>query len=132
MNGFPSGYRYTKSHEWIAVEGKTGKVGLTGYAQDQLGDITFVELPQVGRQLKQGEVFGVVESVKAASDCYAPVGGRVTAVNGRLETEPDLINRDPHGEGWIFQLEITNAAELDSLMDVETYTRYVAEQGEKG
>lgn len=129
---YPAGYRYTKSHEWIAAQGAKAKVGLTNYAQDHLGDITFVELPEVGRALKQGEVFGVVESVKAVSDCYTPAGGTVTAVNTRLETEPDLINRDPHGEGWIFELELAGGADREALMDVETYTRYAAEEGEKG
>jgi glycine cleavage system H protein len=129
---YPAGYRYTKTHEWIAAEGGKGKVGLTDYAQDHLGDITFVDLPEVGRQLEQGEVFSVVESVKAASDCYAPAGGRVVAVNQKLEGEPDLINRDPHGEGWIFELELADPAELDALMDVETYSRFAAEEGEKG
>ncbi len=131
---YPAGFRYTKTHEWVAVEGKLGKVGLTNYAQTQLGDITFVELPQVGKELKQGQIFGVVESVKAASDSYTPAGGRVTAVNSRLESEPDLINRDPHGEGWIFELELRDPAELATLMDVTAYTRFAAEaeEGAKG
>ena len=131
---YPAGYRYTRTHEWVAVEGKSGKVGLTNYAQTQLGDITYVELPQVGEQLKQGQIFGVVESVKAASDSYAPVSGRVKAINSRLESEPDLINRDPHGEGWIFELELSDPAELESLMDAAAYTRFAAEaeEGAKG
>jgi len=129
---YPAGYRYTRSHEWIRTEGRTAKVGLTNYAQDKLGDITFVDLPQVGKKVKRGEVFGVVESVKAVSDCYCPATGRVTVANARLETEPDLINRSPHDEGWIVELELDNPAELDALMDVTTYTKFAAEEEEKG
>lgn len=129
---YPAGYRYTKSHEWIKVVGNKAKVGLTNYAQDKLGDITFVELPELGRKIKQGQVFGVVESVKAVSDCYCPVSGRVTAVNAQLEVEPDFINRSPHDEGWIMELELDGLGDLDALMDVETYTKFAAAEEDKG
>lgn len=129
---YPAGYRYTKSHEWIKVMGNKAKVGLTNYAQDKLGDITFVELPELGRKIKQGQVFGVVESVKAVSDCYCPASGRVTAVNAQLEVEPDFINRSPHDEGWIMELELDGLGDLDALMDVETYTKFAAAEEDKG
>ncbi|HAI20825.1 MAG TPA: glycine cleavage system protein GcvH [Clostridiales bacterium UBA8153] len=129
---YPAGYRYTKSHEWIKVVGNKAKVGLTNYAQDKLGDITFVELPDLGKKLKRGEVFGVVESVKAVSDCYCPASGKVSAVNNQLEVEPDFINRSPHDDGWIMELELDSLAELDTLMDVDTYTKFAAAEEDKG
>jgi glycine cleavage system H protein len=118
--------RYTKDHEFIAVDGDTGTVGITVYAQDQLGDIVFVELPQVGAVLKQGDEAAVVESVKAASEIYAPVAGTVTAVNDALNADPGLINRDPAGDGWMFKITIAAPSELDGLMDETAYAAHSA------
>ncbi len=118
--------RYTRDHEWIRVEGNVGTVGISDYAQQQLGDVVFVELPEVGREVKKGEQAAVVESVKAASEVYAPVSGRVVEANARLGEEPELVNRDPEGEGWFFRLELADPAELETLMDEEAYRAYVA------
>lgn len=117
----PGGLRYTEEHEWIALAGGAGKVGITEFAQDQLGDIVFVELPEVGRSLKRGEAFGVVESVKSVSDLFSPVAGRVTAVNEALQDHPEQINSAPYGEGWIIEIELADVAEADGLMDAEAY-----------
>ncbi|HHY50243.1 MAG TPA: glycine cleavage system protein GcvH [Alphaproteobacteria bacterium] len=113
--------KYTKDHEYIRVEGSTGIVGITPYAQEQLGDIVFVELPAVGKELKQGDEAAVVESVKAASEIYAPVSGTVTEVNQALSGEPGLINSAPEGEGWIFKVALSNPGELDGLLDAAAY-----------
>jgi glycine cleavage system H protein len=102
-----AGRLYTKSHEWLTVEGKTATVGITEFAQSQLGDVVFLELPNPGRKLEAGESFGVVESVKAASDLYSPVSGRVTAVNDKLASKPELVNSDPYGDGWILKVELS-------------------------
>jgi len=127
---YPKDFKYTKTHEWIKVTGNTGRVGLTYFAQDHLGEIVFVELPEVGRVLKQGDTFGVVESVKAVSDCYAPASGKVTKVNEKLADAPELLNKDPHGEGWLFEMELSNAeADLRNLMDQEAYEKFQAEAG---
>lgn len=127
---FPKDFKYTKTHEWIKVTGNVGRVGLTFFAQDHLGEIVFVELPEVGRTLKQGDTFGVVESVKAVSDCYSPASGKVTKVNEKLADDPGLINKDPHGEGWLFEMELSNAgADLGNLMDAEAYDKFQAEAG---
>lgn len=107
--------RYTKTHEWIAVDGKTVTVGITDFAQSQLGDVVFLELPSPGRKLAARESFGVVESVKAASDLYSPVAGRVTAVNDKLTAKPELINSDPYGDGWIMKVELTGDLPADLL-----------------
>src|SRR3981189_3485136 len=108
--------RYTKTHEWISVDGKTATVGITDFAQAQLGDVVFLELPAVGRKLAERENFGVIESVKAASDLYSPVSGRVTAVNDQLTAKPELVNSDPYGDGWILKLELAGDLPSD-LMD---------------
>ena len=113
--------KFTKDHEYIRVEGGTGIVGITPYAQEQLGDIVFVELPAVGKVLKRGDEAAVVESVKAASEIYAPVSGTVTEVNQTLAGEPGLINTAPEGDGWIYKLAIADPAELDALMDAAAY-----------
>ena len=126
---FPAEFKYTKDHEYINVDGNEGIVGLSDYAQDQLGDIVFVELPEVGQELAQGDVFAVVESVKAVSDSYCPAGGTVIKINERLLDEPELINQDPHGEGWIMVIELSEPADLDNLMDLETYEKHVEEAG---
>ena len=117
--------RYTKSHEWLTVEGKNVTVGITDFAQAQLGDVVFLELPSPGRKLEAGDSFGVVESVKAASDLYAPVAGRVAAVNDKLAAHPELVNSDPYGEGWIVKLELSG--ELPSDLLDETEYKKVAE-----
>ena len=117
--------RYTKSHEWLTVEGKDVTVGITDFAQAQLGDVVFLELPSPGRKLEAGDSFGVVESVKAASDLYAPVAGRVAAVNDKLAAHPELVNSDPYGEGWIVKLELSG--ELPSDLLDETEYKKVAE-----
>jgi glycine cleavage system H protein len=129
---YPADYKYTKSHEYIKVEGNVGTVGLTNYAQDQLGDIVFLELPEVGQEVKQGEPFGVVESVKAVSDCYSPVSGKVVAVNDKLNDEPGTINADPHVAGWIMKVEIADAGELDNLMDIAAYEKHAEEEAKAG
>ena len=117
---------FSQDHEWIDVAGSVGTVGITDYAQGQLGDITFVELPAVGTALKKGDAPCVVDSVKAASDVYAPVGGTVTEANDALEAEPELVNTDPEGAGWLFKLTLTDAGELDGLMDKAAYDAFVA------
>ncbi len=122
-----AGRLYTKSHEWLTVEGKSATVGITDFAQSQLGDVVFLELPNPGRKLEVGESFGVVESVKAASDLYAPVSGRVAAVNDKLAGKPELINSDPYGDGWILKLDLSGDLP-DELMDEDAYKKF-AETG---
>ena len=114
--------RYTKSHEWVTVDGKTATVGITDFAQSQLGDVVFLELPSAGRKVAERESFGVVESVKAASDLYSPVAGRITAVNEKLAGKPELINSDPYGDGWILKLELTGDLPAD-LLDEAGYKK---------
>jgi glycine cleavage system H protein len=122
----PSDLRYTRDHEWIRVDGDEATVGITQYAADQLGDIVFVELPEAGRGLEEAKAFGVVESVKAVSDLFAPVSGEVTAVNDALASSPELVNSDPYGAGWMLKLRIAEPAELDELLDGEAYDDLVA------
>lgn len=117
---------FTDEHEWIAVDGTTATVGITDYAQSQLGDIVFVEVPASGAQVNKGGDAAVVESVKAASDVYAPVTGTVTEGNGALEGDPALVNSDPEGDGWFFKLTLSDPSELDGLMDEATYKAFVA------
>lgn len=117
---------YTKDHEWVAVEGETGTVGVTSFAQGQLGDITFVELPGVGTDVKQGDAVAVVDSVKAAADVYSPVSGTVSDANGALEGEPELVNSDAEVGGWLFRLTLADPGELAALMDRAAYDAYVA------
>jgi glycine cleavage system H protein len=114
--------RYTKSHEWLTVDGKTATVGITDFAQSQLGDVVFMELPAPGRKLDVHETFGVVESVKAASDLYSPVAGRITAVNEKLAAHPELVNTDPYGDGWILKLELSGELPSD-LLDEAAYKK---------
>jgi glycine cleavage system H protein len=111
--------RYTKTHEWVVVDGKTGTVGITDFAQAQLGDVVFLELPAVGRKLAAHESFGVIESVKAASDLYSPVAGRITAVNDKLTAKPELVNSDPYGDGWILKVELAGEVPTDLLDEAE-------------
>jgi len=117
--------RFTKDHEWIRVDGGIGTVGITHHAQDQLGDVVFVELPAVGRKATKGETVAVVESVKAASDVYAPIAGEVTEANAALADQPALVNEDAEGKAWFFKLRIADAAELDGLMDRAAYEAFV-------
>ena len=117
-----AGRHYTKSHEWLTIDGKNVTVGISDFAQAQLGDVVFLELPSPGRKLAAGETFGVVESVKAASDLYSPVSGRVIAVNDKLASKPELINSDPYGDGWILKLELTGALPPD-LMEEADYKK---------
>jgi glycine cleavage system H protein len=117
---------FTKDHEWIDVDGTTATVGITDYAQGQLGDVVFVELPDAGRVVAAGKEAAVVESVKAASEVYAPVSGTVTEANGALADTPDLVNTAPEGEGWFFRLTLSNPAELEGLMDEGAYKAFVA------
>lgn len=118
--------KFTKDHEWIRIEGDVGTVGITDYAQGQLGDVVFVDLPDVGRKLEQGKDAAVVESVKAASEIYAPVSGQVTAVNAALKDEPGKVNAAPMGDGWFFKVKLSAKAELDKLMDQAAYDAFVA------
>ncbi|MFM1919721.1 MAG: glycine cleavage system protein [Candidatus Hydrogenedentota bacterium] len=125
----PNTLRYTKDHEWVGKDGDLYVVGISDHAQGQLGDVTYVELPQVGRVVAQHEETAVVESVKAASDIYAPVAGTVAAVNSVLEDDPSAVNSDPYGAGWFFKLSGVDAAEVDALMDAAAYAKYVEEEG---
>ena len=113
--------KFTKDHEWIRVDGDVGTVGITPFAQEKLGDLVFVELPSVGARFDQGANACTVESVKAAADVYAPVGGEVTEINNRVVDEPGVVNASPTGDGWLFKINIRNAAELDGLMDEQAY-----------
>lgn len=122
MSNIPANLRYAKSHEWVRIESDgSATVGVTDYAQGSLGDITYVQLPKVGAALKQGGAFGVVESVKAASDLYAPIGGTVLSVNSALDSAPESVNRDPYGAGWILKLKPANPAEASALLDAAAY-----------
>lgn len=126
---YPEDLRYTKEHEWIRVEGEKGRVGITHYAQEQLGDVVFVELPAVGRSLRQMEAFGVVESVKAVSDLYCPVSGEVVEVNQELSRRPELVNQDPYGAGWMIVINIRDPKELQNLMTSQQYQAYLQAEG---
>ena len=125
---YPSTYRYTREHEWIEVNGNQGKVGITDYAQNSLGDIVFVELPKVGAAVEKGKVFGSVESVKAVSDLYSPVTGTVKEVNEELTTAPEKINTDAHGS-WIMKVELSDPGEVGSLLSAADYEKFIAEEG---
>jgi glycine cleavage system H protein len=116
---------FTKEHEWIRIDGLNGTVGITSYAVEQLGDITFVELPRPGRDAKQGEVLCTIESVKAASDIYAPVSGKVIVVNDQVESGPEIVNQSPEEEGWLVRIELIDPGELKSLMTLEQYREYL-------
>ena len=119
---YPSGLRYTAEHEWVRVDGDTVRVGITSFAQEALGDVVYVSLPTVGEAVVAGDTCGEVESTKSVSDLYAPVSGEVAAVNGALDATPELVNSDPYGEGWMYELRVTDAAALDGLLDVDAYT----------
>ena len=122
----PAELRYTKDHEWVRVDGDEATVGITAYAADQLGDIVFVELPESGRELRQFATFGVVESVKAVSDLFAPLSGEVTGSNDALTGSPELVNSDPYGEGWMVRIRLTEQGELDDLLEADAYDALIA------
>ena len=126
---FPSELKYTKDHEWALIQGKTVTIGITDHAQSALGDIVFVDLPKPGRNLKKGETFGVVESIKAVSDLYAPVTGTVLEIHSALSNDPSLVNKDPHVKAWMLKIEVTDPASLQDLMDAEAYSKYVETLG---
>lgn len=122
---FPENLRYTKTHEWIALQGAKAKVGVTEYAQKEISDVVFVELPQAGKVVQRAQTAAVVESVKAAFDIYAPVSGKITGANKALESNPGLINQSPYAEGWLFELELTSPAEANSLLTAQQYQEAV-------
>jgi glycine cleavage system H protein len=125
---YPTNYRYTKEHEWIDAQGGTAKIGITDYAQHELGDVVFVELPAAGKKVEAGKTFGSVESVKAVSDIYAPVNGEVVEANGELQNKPETINNDPHGAGWLIKIKLANPADVNALMDAAAYEAFISEQ----
>ena len=125
----PEGLRYTKEHEWVRVDGGAATIGITDHAQSALGDIVFVEMPEVGKSFGAGETFGVVESVKAASDCFMPASGKVTAVNESLADSPETVNADPYGEGWLVKADLSDAAKVEALMDAAAYEVFLKEEG---
>lgn len=127
---FPEDLKYSKEHEWVLVEGNVATVGITDYAQDQLGDIVFVEMPAIGDKVSKEDAFGVVESVKAVSDIYAPVSGKVLEVNDDLPDNPEMVNEDPYGDGWMIKIEMNDPEELQDLMSATEYEEYVAEEKE--
>lgn len=126
MSNTPSDLKYASSHEWARLEGDIVVVGITDHAQDALGDLVFVELPEVGDTVSAGDEAGVVESVKAASDIYAPVSGEIVAINDALEDTPELINSDPYGEGWMYKIKVADVSELDNLLSADDYEAQVA------
>lgn len=128
MSNIPSHLQYTESHEWVSIEDDgNARIGISDHAQEALGDLVFVELPVVGDEISQGDPCAVVESVKAASDIYAPLSGLVVAINEDLESDPALINADPYGDGWLFELELIDSGELDGLKDAEAYEESLEE-----
>ncbi len=128
MSTFPNDLRYTNDHEWLRAQGASWRVGITQFAVDQLGDITLVDLPKVGDTVTKGQRFGTVESVKSVSDLYAPVSGKVTGVNAALKDAPEDVNAEPYGKGWMIEIEATDKAEVDALMNADAYTKHVANQ----
>jgi glycine cleavage system H protein len=125
---YPKDYRYTKEHEWIKMDGAAGTIGITDYAQNELGDVVFVELPKVGAQLKAGQSLGTIESVKAVSEIFTPVSGEVTETNPALVDAPEKINSDPHGSAWLIKIRLSDPKEAASLMDATAYEAYVTEK----
>jgi glycine cleavage system H protein len=117
----PENLKYTKDHEWIRIEGETGIVGITEYAQGELGDIVFVELPAAGKKVEAGKAFGTIEAVKAVSDLYAPAGGEVVEINKKIQETPELVNKDPYGQGWMVKIKLSNPGEVNALLDAAAY-----------
>lgn len=126
---YPADFRYTKDHEWVKVEGGVATVGITDYAQHELGDVVFVELPKPGAKFNAGQSFGTVESVKAVSEIYCPVAGEVVEANGALANEPEKINKEPHGAAWLIKLKPANPADANALMDAAAYEAFIKEKG---
>jgi glycine cleavage system H protein len=124
---YPENFKYSKEHEWIQVEGDTGTIGITDHAQNELGDIVYVDLPKIGMTVAPGETLGSVESVKAVSDIYSPVSGEVVAVNADLAASPEKLNADPHGAAWLVKVKLSNPTELDALLSAADYQAYLGE-----
>jgi len=129
MSNIPKDLKYTREHEWAKAEGDRVRVGITAYAQEQLGDVVFVELPKVGAKVSASKAFGVVESVKAVSDLFAPVSGEVLEINAELPQKPETVNKDPYGKGWMILVKPSNAGELDQLLTAQQYEEFVAQGG---
>jgi glycine cleavage system H protein len=129
--GYPANYRYTKEHEWVLAKDGVATIGITDYAQSELGDVVFVELPDVGKKLETGKSLGTVESVKAVSEIYAPAAGEVLEANGALQNKPETINSDPHGAAWLVKIKLSNPDELERLMDGPAYEAYSAAKGKE-
>jgi glycine cleavage system H protein len=129
MSTYPTDYHYTKDHEWIRVDGETATVGITDHAQKQLGDVVYVDLPAPGAAFQANASFGSVESVKAVSELFIPVAGEITEVNSALADRPELVNQDPHGEGWMIRIKVQDPGELSGLLSAADYERYAAEEG---
>ena len=127
MGNYPADLRYTREHEWAKVEGNRARIGITHFAQAELGDVVFVELPKVGTRVSQMKTFGVVESVKAVSDLYAPLSGEVVEINATLSQNPELVNQDPYGRGWMIIIALADPKEVEALMDASTYEAYLAQ-----
>jgi len=128
---YPANFHYTKEHEWVRVEGDIGVAGITDHAQQELGDIVYVDLPKVGSTVEQGKTLASVESVNAVSDVYAPVSGEVVEVNGLLSTSPEKLNEDPHGEAWLVKIKLSAPGEIKQLLSAEDYQNYVGAEGSK-
>jgi glycine cleavage system H protein len=128
---YPKQFRYTKEHEWVEVKGDVATIGITDYAQHELGDVVFVELPKPGAKIETGKSFGTVESVKAVSEIYAPASGEVVEANGELHNTPEKLNTDPHGAAWLIKVRLTNPAEVGKLMDAAAYEAYVADKAKE-
>jgi glycine cleavage system H protein len=128
---YPASFRYTKDHEWIELNDDVAKIGITDYAQHELGDVVFVELPKPGAKIEAGKSFGTVESVKAVSEIYAPAAGEVLEANAALEKKPETINSDPHGEAWLIKVRLANAADINGLMSVLQYEAFIAEKNKE-
>jgi glycine cleavage system H protein len=127
LSNVPEGLRYTKDHEWAKLEGKRARIGITDFAQDQLTDVVYVELPSIGKTVRQGEPLGTVESVKAVSEIFSPISGRVVDVNQALTDKPELVNKDPYGEGWMVVVEAADAAQVNGLMDAAGYRKHIGD-----
>ena len=128
---YPTDYRYTKEHEWVNADGENGTIGITEYAQEELGDVVFVELPKVGSKIVAGNSFGTVESVKAVSEIYAPVDGEVTETNSTLANAPETINKDPHGAAWLIKVKLSDPSKVSSLMDAAAYQAFISSEKSK-
>ncbi len=130
MADYPDNYKYTKEHEWISVDGDVGTIGITHHAQEELGDVVYVELPAVGEQIQSGQSFGTIESVKAVSDLFAPVSGEVTEAHEGLIDQPELVNEDPHAGAWLVRIRLSNPAEVDGLMSATDYRSFLEAEGD--